>query len=434
MISRVFAFAACIAWSAIAGSQTVAISGATVHTVGPAGTLEDATVLVENGVITGVGTNINVPAGIERIDGSGKIVTPGIVSPAGQLGLVEVGAVSGTVDSVQRGEIYAAGFDIADAFNRRSTLIAITRSEGVTRAVITPLAANPDELGNQSHVFSGLASVMQLGDTGDPVMRRGVAVVANLGENGSSVAAGSRAGALMILRTALDDAIDYANNRAAFDRGDWREYSISRADLEALQGVLNKTRKLLVRINRASDIEALLGIASSYGVDVVILGGAEAWMVAGQLATSGTPVILDATNNLPGNFDKLNARLESGALLSQAGVQVSYGAGSANQNHNARNLTQAAGIAVANGLSWDVALAAITLQPARMFGVADRVGSIEVGKDGDLVIWPDDPLELTNFPERVFVRGAAIDMTSRQTRLRDRYLQPDNGKPPAFRN
>jgi imidazolonepropionase-like amidohydrolase len=415
-----------------ASAQTTAITDATVHTVGPDGTLENATVVIQNGRIAEVGTGVDVPDGSILINASGKIVTPGIFSPIGQLGLSEVSAVAGTNDAIQRGDDYSAGFDIADAYNRRSTIIPITRIEGVTRAVITPFAAGPDEEGNTSRVLSGLASVVQLGDTGDHLTRRGVAVVANFGETGSAVAAGSRAAAIQELRTALNDAIDYRQNKAAYDRGDWREFSISRADLDALVSVLEGERAIVFNANRASDMEVIIELAAVFSLNAIIVGGAEAWMLADELAAADVSVIIDGTGNLPGNFDHINARLESGGILAAAGVRVSFGAGL--RAHQARNITQSAGNAVANGMDWDDALEAITLAPAEMYGVANEVGSIEVGKAADLVIWGADPLELTSYPEQVLIQGEPIPMQSRQTLLRDRYLQTDTDKPPAFRN
>lgn len=415
-----------------ASGQTTAITGATVHTVGPDGTLENATVVIENGRIAEVGTNVDVPDGSILINADGKIVTPGIFSPIGQLGLVEVSAVDGTVDAIQRGDDYSASFDVADAYNRRSTIIPITRVEGVTRAVITPFAAGPDEEGNSSRVLSGLASVVQLGDSGDYLTRRGVAVVANFGETGSAVAAGSRAAAIQQLRTALTDAIDYRQNKAAYDRGDWREYSISRADLDALVSVLARDRAIVFKANRASDIEVIIELATVFRLNAVIVGGAEAWMLADELAAANVSVIIDGTGNLPGNFDHINARLESGGILAAAGVRVSFGAGA--RTHQTRNITQSAGNAVANGMDWNDALRAISLAPAEMYGVASEVGSIEVGKAADLVIWDADPLELTSYPEQVLIQGESIRMESRQTLLRDRYLQTDSAMPPAFRN
>jgi imidazolonepropionase-like amidohydrolase len=414
-------------------AQTIAVSGATVHTMGPAGTIENATIVVENGLITGVGDGISVPAGVDRIDASGMIVTPGLISPVGQLGLVEVGAVPGTVDAVQRGDRFSASFDVADAYNPRSTLIAITRIEGITSAVIVPRPAAADIEGNSSRVLSGLGAVVSLGDPADALTLRGAVMVASLGESGSLVAGGSRAAALMTIRSAFDDAIDYRRNKAAHDRGDWREYTVSAADLTALIKVLDGDIPLLVDVNRASDISAAIRLAGDYGIRLIVYGGAEAWMITDELAAAGVSVILNAPGNLPQNFDRLNARLESAAILQAAGVDITFGAGFA-QTHYARNLTQSAGIAVANGLPADAALSSLTIIPARMYGVDHMLGSIEVGKQADLVIWPADPLELTTYPKQVFIRGTAISMQSRQTLLRDRYLQSDSGRPPAFRH
>ena len=417
---------------AVAAAQTTAITGATVHTVGPDGTIESATIVVEGGLITAVGANVPVPADANRIDAAGKIITPGLFSPVGAIGLSEVGAVPGTNDATQRGDQFAAGFDVADAYNPRSVVIAISRVDGVTRAGITPRAAGADDQGNVSHVLSGLGSVVHLGDSPESFVRRGAVVVANFGESGSNVAGGSRAAAVQVLRAALDDAIDYRQNRAAYDRGDWREYSVSSSDLNALQTVLDGRAALLFNVHRASDITVVLDIASEYGIRAIVAGGSEAWMVADHLAAANVPVIIDGVNNLPGNFERLNARRDSASILLNAGVDVAFGAGV--QTHYARRITQSAGNAVANGLTWDQALEAITLTPAEIWGVDDLVGSIEVGKEADLIIWGDDPLEMTSYPEQVYIQGNAISMESRQTLLRDRYLQTDTDKPPAFRN
>jgi imidazolonepropionase-like amidohydrolase len=416
-----------------AQARVTAITGATVHTAGPDGTLENATVVIEDGRVRAVGTGLAVPDGAESIDARGKVVTPGLMTPLGQIGLVEVDGVLETVDFIQRGDRFTASFDVADAYNPNSTLVAINRVAGITYAVLSPEStAEPDGLGHQSRVLSGLVSVVHLGGD-DAFLDRGVGIYAQLGEAGSGGAAGSRAAALMILRTALEDARDYAEHQAAFDERRRRDYSISRADLEALQPVLEGERRLLVDVHRASDISAALKLAADFGLELVVVGGAEAWMVAEALAAAGVPVILDSMTNLPQRFDRLNARLDSAALLARAGVRFAIGGDSSNQNHNARNVTQAAGIAVANGLSWTAALAAITLEPARIYGLADEIGSIETGKRADLVIWSGDPLELRTNAEQVFIGGRAVDMRSRQTLLRDRYLPENADRPPAFR-
>lgn len=423
-------FAACCC-TLPAMAETTAIVGAKVHTVGPHGTIDDATIIIADGRIQAVGPGLPVPDGATRIDASGKIITPGLFSPLGRLGLVEVGNSAGPVDSSQAGDQFTAGFDVADAFNRRSTLIPVQRIEGITRAAIAPSPGSPDDAGNRGHVLSGLAATVNLGDNG-ALDKRSAAMVVTLGESGSHYAAGSRSNAWLILRNALDEAIDYRDHKGDFERGMRRGYRHSVADLEALQGVIAGDIPLLVHIHRAADIEVLIDLTAEYKLRAIIAGGAEAWMLAEQLAAADIAVILSVTDNLPGNFDRLNARRGAANVLHEAGVAYAL-TDSASASHNARNATQSAGNAVADGLSWDAALRAITLTPAEMYGVANDVGSIEAGKAADLVIWPADPLELTTYPDQVFIDGTAISMESRQTLLRDRYLDTSSKTPPAWR-
>ena len=426
------AFTTFILFAASAGAQTTVIVGGTVHTMGPQGTIENATIVIEDGRFVSVGEATAVPAGATTIDASGKIITPGLFTPVGFLGLVEVGFSAGPHDALQRGDQFTASFDVADAFNPRSTLIAVNRVEGVTRAVITPAAGYPDEQGSTGHVLSGLAAMVNLGGGDDSLEERAVAMMVSLGEGGSSLAGGTRVGPLLVLRSALDEARDYRDHRSDYERGARREYSYSAADLEALQGVLTGDVPLFVDVDRASDIVALLKLVEDYGLRAIIISGAEAWMVADQIAAAEIPVVLAPQNILPGNFDRINASRDSAAVLAAAGVTIVFADGQS-QTHNARNITQSAGNAVAYGLPYDDALRAITLAPAEIFGVADSVGSIEAGKEADVVIWPGDPLELTTFPDQVLIKGRSMPMTSRQTLLRDRYLQSDSDMPPAYR-
>lgn len=420
-------------FTAVSAAETTAIVGATVHTVGPQGSIENSTVIIADGRITAVGSNIKPPNGANVIDASGKVVTPGLFTPDGYLGLVEVGFSAGPLDAVQRGEQFTASFDIADAFNPRSTLIAVNRIEGITRALIVPRAAHPDLVGYTSNVISGLAAVVNLSGDTNSLDRRAAALVVNLGENGVAYAGTSRASAQLLLRNALDEAIDYREHGDAFERGQHRDYALSLTDLEALQGVIAGDIPLLANVDRASDIVALIQLSSDYNVRAIVSGGAEAWMHADELAAAEIAVILGPADNLPGNFDRINARSESAAILVSAGVRVMF-SDSDGHTHNARNITQSAGNASVGGLSWNESLRAITLTPAEVYGVSDRVGSIEVGKIADVVIWPADPLELTSYPDQVFINGKSVPMTSRQTLLRDRYRDITSDEPPAYRN
>jgi imidazolonepropionase-like amidohydrolase len=428
-MNRLISLLAALCFTLPVVADTTAVIGGKVHTVGPQGTLENATIIIVDGQITAVGSGFGVPDGATVIDASGKIVTPGLFSPMGRLGLVEVGNSAGPVDSSQIGDQFTAGFDVADAYNSRSVAIPIQRIEGVTRAAIVPSPGFTDT--GIGHVLSGLAAIVNLGDE-NALDKRGAAMVVTLGQSGSYFAGGSRTAAWLILRNSLDEAADYRDHKGDFERGMRREYQHSVADLEALQSVISGTTPLLVNIHRASDIETLIALTEEYGLDAIIVGGAEAWMVADELANAEISVILQVTNNLPGSFDRLNARRGAANILAKAGVHFAL-SDSQSESNNARNITQSAGNAVADGLNWDTALHAITLAPAEIYGVANRVGSIEAGKAADIVIWPADPFELTTYADQVLINGVVIPMESRQTMLRDRYLQLDSEKPPAYR-
>jgi catechol 2,3-dioxygenase-like lactoylglutathione lyase family enzyme len=175
-------------------------------------------------------------------------------------------------------------------------------------------------------------------------------------------------------------------------------------------------------VDRAADIRRTLAFARANGMQALIVGGVEAWVVAGELARADVPVLLDALANLPGDFDQLGARLDNAAKLHTAGVRIAFSQ-SGDATHNARKIRQHAGNAVAHGLPWDAALAALTANPAEIFGVGASRGRIAVGLDADLVLWSGDPLEVTTFADQVWIGGRAVEMRSRQTDLRDRYLQ-----------
>ncbi len=392
-----------------ASTEIVAITGATVHTMGPAGTLHDATVLIAGGRIQAVGAGIAVPAGARRIDATGKVVTPGLLDSFTQLGLVEVSAVEDTEDATNADLQVSAAFDVADGINSRSMLLPVNRVEGITRAVSAPATGKS--------LFLGQGAVIHLGGGPQTVVRRSVAQFVALGEGGARLAGGTRGVAALRLREALRDALDYDANRAAYDRAERRPYSLPRLDLEALLPVARGEQPLVVLVNRASDIEQVLELARRMKLRLILAGAAEGWEVAGEIAAARVPVLLDPLANLPESFEEMGATLENAARLARAGVTLAFLTG---DSHNSRNLRQAAGNAVAYGLPWDAALAAMTVNPARIWGL-DDYGTLEPGKDADVVIWDGDPLEVTSAAERVFIRGREMPRDSRQIRLRDRY-------------
>lgn len=411
-----------LALAAPAAAQDLAIVGATVHPVsGPP--IENATVLVSGGRIAAVGTDVAVPEGVRRIDGAGKVVTPGLFDAASQIGLVEVDLVRQTRDQSLAGsedEITAA-FDPSVALNPWSTLIPYARSGGLTTVATGPTGG----------LIAGQAAVIDLaGETPRAMLvEPRVAMLASYGESGAARAGGARGGAILRLREVLEDARFWGAHRSAFDRGESRELAQSRLDLAALQPVLAGTMPLVVRADRSSDILAVLDLAREFSVRPVILGGAEAWMVGEALAEADVPVILKPLTDLPRAFERLGARFDNAALLHAAGVAVAF---TTFENHRANEITLEAGNAVRFGLPWDAALRAVTLEPARIYGVDDRYGSIEPGKVADLVVWTGDPFELSSWPEAVVIRGRVQPEDSRQKALLERYRSLEDSPRPAY--
>lgn len=404
-------------------AETVAITGGRVVTLGPAGTIDGGTVVIRDGQITAVGKNVTVPAGVRRIDATGKVVTPGLMDSLSRLGLVEVNAVEGTADAETEDDRITAAFNVADAINPRSMLFPVNRIEGLTRAVVAPQAG--------TSLIAGQGVVIHLGGPGDFLVKSPIAMFAVLGEGGARFGGGSRAGSLLRLREALQDARDFNENRQSFERGERREYALSRLDLEALQPVIRGEMPLVLAVNRASDIQTVLRIAKEEKLKIILAGAGEAWQVAGEIADARVPVLISPIDNLPGSFETAGATLENAARLHKAGVTFAFMTGDA---HNSRNIRQHAGISVAYGLPWDAALAAITSVPAKLWGLSDRYGTLEPGKDADVVVWDGDPLEITSFPEAVFIRGVQMPMESRHLELRDRYKDVGGTQPHAYRN
>ena len=398
--------------------ETIAITGGTIYPVsGPR--IENGTIVITNGVISAMGAGVAIPAAARRVDATGKWITPGFVAPMTSLGVVEVGAVRDTRDGSARGKDgVAAAFRVWDAFNPAATTIPVARQDGgITTVGVMPSGG----------MVAGLGAAFDLstGTTADAMINKApVAMVATL-DAAAAAGMGSRAEALAKLKMLLRDAREFNVGRVRYDAGAMRELSAGRADLDAMQFVLKGTIPLVINVDRASEILNAIALGKEFSIRVVINGGSEAWSVATQLAAAKVPVMTGAMNNIPGSFASLGQRQENLALLRAAGVQVAIvgdGAGG-EENYNVRNLRYEAGNAVAYGLSWDEALRAITLAPAEILGVSNRVGSLAVGKAGNVVIWSGDPFEYATQPERVFVAGSDARVVTRQELLTQRYRQ-----------
>jgi len=422
-ICRVFTSVALtsLALAQVAAAQTIAITGGKVFPVsGPP--IENGTVVISNGRIVSVGAGVTIPAGAQRIDATGKWVTPGLINSATQLGLVEIGQVADTRDAQAHGkDNIAAAFTVWEGLNPTSVMLAPARKEGVTTFVVLPTGG----------LVAGQAAIVDLvdGTTTDMIMKSPVAMVAEIGD-AAQAGTSSRGELIVKLRELLEDTKFFMTHRAAYDRAATRDFQASRLDLEAMIPVVEGKLPLLVYVDKESDIDAAMRVAKEYGLKLIIGSGAEAWMMADKLAAARIPVLTGAMNNIPGGFASLGSRQEGAGVLSAAGVKVGLigNGGGGEEVFNVRNIKQEAGNAVAYGMSWDNALKAVTLWPAEIFGVADRVGTLAPGREANVVIWSGDPFEFTTRAEHVWVRGVERNEKTRQDLLTERYLNLP-GKP-----
>jgi imidazolonepropionase-like amidohydrolase len=442
---------AAIAFAApvLAFAAPVAITNARIETAGPAGSIPNGTLVMDNGRIVAVGANVAIPAGARVIDAKGGVVSPGLVLATSSLAISEIEQVPSTRDDGAGSQIGAA-FDPSAGVNPDAPNIGLARLNGATRAFLTPVSGRSSN-GAHAHddsafetaggheendptLFAGQALGIQLAaGASDMIFKTSAGMVLEFGESAAAAAGGSRGASLVILKRVLADVRHFAANRAIYDRGDGRELMVSRLDLEALVPVVQGRTPLLVRVSSAVDIRQILRLAREERLNIILEGAEEGWRVATEIAAAKVPVIVDAQAALPSSFETLGTTLRNAALLNRAGVSVSI-MGSRDYN-NLRQSRMNAGTAVAHGLPYQAALQAITLNPAKLWGVDRDLGSLEVGKIADVVIWTSEPMEGTSYPTAVFIAGVSQPMTSRSTALAARYKPSTDGVPrPAYRN
>ena len=444
-------FAACaaaaLAVAVSAKAETVAVTNARILTAGPGGEIASGTVVFKDGKITAVGANVATPAGARVIDAKGGVVAPGFFATGSLLGAVEVGALGNDL-SVNNPSI-GASFDIQYGLNPESGLLPVARLGGLTSAVVLPLpvggrggdsdeeddasqyAAGPSGEGSKSHsLFAGQGAVIDLAGHESILTKAKVAMVVPFGASGARVAGGARGAAIVALKEALSDVRAYMKNKTAYERAGYRDLALSRGDLEALIPVVEGKMPIVAVVHRASDIRQVLAFARDERVKVILEGAEEGWMVAGEIAKAGVPVLLNPLNDRPESYEELASTMDNAGRLAAAGVTVALE--STGGSARVRETRYGAGNAVSHGMSYAAALAAVTINPAKIFGVADRTGSLEPGKDADLVIWTGDPFEPLSQPTAVFIHGQSQPMTSRQIELRDRYKDLGRRLPPGY--
>jgi imidazolonepropionase-like amidohydrolase len=374
-----------------------AILGARVHA--PDGVHDGWDVAWDGGRITAVGPGAG--KGCTARLRPGLEVTAGLVEAASELGIVEITLEQVTHDDAWAGDPVRAAHRVALAYDPRSVVLPVTRLGGITSAVVTP----------QGGLVSGQAAVVTLttGSQHDAVVRPYAALVVR------PDALGSKAAGLTRLRELLDDARVFAARRDPYH--ELSELSTSRLDLEALQPVLRREVPLAVVADRAADLEAWLDLAAEEQVRLVVLGGAEAWLVAPRLAAAGVPVIVQPFVTGAGSMDQVHGREDNAALLHATGVRVGI---ATFDTPNARSLRFVAGNAVRGGLDHEAAVDAITRVPAEAFGLVDR-GVLRVGAIADLAVWTGDPLDSPGRLAGLFLAGVPQPLVSRQTALVDAW-------------
>ena len=430
-------------------AQTIAITGGTLALGDGSEPIPNGTVIIRDGRVLDAGSGIPIPVNAERIDASGKWVTPGIVAGFSRLGLSEVDlSAEGTTDVRAEQGPFSAAIDVAPAVNPTSSTIAVNRADGVTRALVAP--------GTAKSIFAGQGAVIDLGADLDPITRARRFQFVELGEQGAEEAGGSRASAHVLFRNALREAAELRrfdpgvrsgggaepdegrepvvrnpNESRVLSRDAQRSEDVllTRFDAAALVPVLQGRQYLLIHVERARDILAVIDLKREFtSLKPVIVGASEGWLVADRLAAAGVPVIASALNDLPSSFERIAATQSNIGRMLAAGVKVAVGMideddarNQFNQRQYAGNLVALRNIPGAAGVPWGEALAMITSRPAEAIGLGGEIGSLASGRRADVVVWSGDPLEVTSEAEAVWIDGVRQPLDSRQTRLRNRY-------------
>ena len=402
-------------------SETILIKNATIYD-GVKNIPFEGNILIENETIKQV-SSTNMQADFV-IDASGMIVTPGIIGTDTNIGIVEIGALSVTRDDSS--EIYSIGFSIHDAFNPKSTLIPWNRSNGVTSALSLPQGT--------SSPIGGLGSYFLLDGEFDITSNKDMVMIGSVG--GSSNESRAETYAIMDDLLSFASSINIRDLSSDADIAELIEASpiaefmeLHPRDVKALFKLINNNLPLIISTHRASDILKLIELKEKYNLNLIIKGAQDASLVASKIAESNTPLIINPINNIPGSFDELASNIQMASRLEREGIDLMF---NTPRSHNFHLVRQGAGVAVANGMSYEAAISAISSTPAKVFNIEQR-GEIKSGYFADIVIWDADPLEPSSMPEYVFINGKSIDLTSRSSRLRDRYTsQPE--KPNTYRD
>lgn len=390
--------------------------------------IASGTLVIRADTIAALGADVDVPDDVTAIDCTGLTVYPGLIDAGTRLGLVEIGSLSETRDFAEIGDL-TPHMEALTAVNPNSVNIPVTRVNGVTTVLTEPGGG----------LLPGTAALIDLhGYTPDQMHQGGVgAVVLNFPSTGRRHRWDDRPTekiheeakkAREKLDAAWDEAELYARIDSARTAGNADRPMEHAPAMEALVPVIRGDVPLLVKADKASDIRAALAWTDERGLtDRVILSGAqEGWRVADALAAANVPVLVGPVLSVPSrDSDRYDKAYANAGLLHDAGVTVALRTGEA---ENVRNLPYHAGFAAAYGLGREDALRAVTLTPAEIFGVDDRIGSLAVGKQANLFVTDGDPFETSTTVEHLFIQGFQIPLESRHTKLYDEFLDRTPGR------
>lgn len=410
--------------ASLAPAKTVAIVGGKLLTV-THGTIENGVVVMTSGKIVAVGPagSTKVPSGAQVFDAKGMTVYPGLFDAETHLGLTEVASDQNSNDLAETADEIEPQMHVADAFHAETVRIPVERLNGITNAIVAPAA--------EDSVVGQDAAIQLYGrDRDQMLLNRDIALAMNFegsvrrraNFNGPSKFPTTRMGLASQIRQAFLDAQNYEEERAADAKPDHKGPLHKRdLKLEALLPYLHGEKPVVLGAYESYEVEVAMGIAKEFHLKVILNHVTHSQDILDEIASYHVPVIVGPIYDFPRPDERYDAVFSLPAELQKRGVKIALATGGRDMG-GSRNLPYAAGYAVAYGLPYDEALKAITLNPAEMFGLGDQLGSLDVGKTGNVVVANGDPLDVRTRVKQVFIDGIAIPMVSRQTQLRDEYM------------
>lgn len=405
-------------------SGTIVLRGGKLLTI-THGVIEKGVLVMENGKIAAVGAegSVSIPHGAKVIDVTGMTVYPGLIDSETHLGLSEIEAERMTNDLIELSDEIMPHMHVSDAFHAESVVIPVTRINGVTNALVAP--ANQDTLPGQD-AFIQLAGR----SAEEMLMVRDIALPLNFtgkqrrNENFQNAKYPmTRMGMAAQLRQSFLDAQDYDRKMTAYESkkasGDAKaEPPKSDLKLEALLPYLHGKKPVVLAAEEPGDLLTALDLANEFHLKVILNHLEHSASLLDKVAATGFPVIVGPIYEQPKEWERYDAVFKVPAEMAKRGIKIAF---ASYDTHNSRNLPYAAGYAVAFGLPHDEALKAITLNPAQIWGVDDRLGSLDTGKLANVVVANGDPLDVKTDVKHVFINGEEIPLVSKQTELRDQY-------------